>query len=254
MSASPLRIPLAERHTTASLVEEDDCTPSPPLRFTLNWRTPVLVDPVPALEDDDEGDEDSALPPLPPLTWRAPVIASTPEPAITEDQSPSPTPPHVAAQEVPTPSSSSLAIDADDHEGVYELESVLLEEEEYSIPEYCRHRKSTGLDTLDDRLSLESHPFVKEEEGLKGLVCGTTLEVAGTPGSGKTTLVIQMAVRERLNGLCLTKYRSKGKQRAEADEEDWTTLGDRTQQILLIGESFCRGCNILILNGDLDRH
>lgn len=240
-------MPLPERHAAAVSVrveegDEEAGTPSPPLRLTVNWKTPVLVNTVPPLEEEDDDDDndddgDSALPPLPPLTWRVPVIASTPEPEITDEQSPSPTPPQLAVQEVPTPSSSSLAIQPDDQEGVYELESVLLEEEEYNIPEYCRHRKSTGINNLDDRLSLEPHFVVKEEEGLKGLVCGSTLEVAGTPGSGKTTLLVQMAVRERLNGIYMTRYRSKGKARAEADDEDWPALGDRTQQVLLIGES-----------------
>ena len=130
------------------------------------------------------------------------------------------------AQEQSPPSSS---VDVED--GNFELESVLLEEEEYGIPLWNRHRTETGLGPLDDRLSTESHDFIEHDGKEKGLACASILEVVGTPGCGKTTLLVQIAVLERLNGI----FRTCRDIEAEG-EGTWTLAGDAAQQVMLIGE------------------
>jgi hypothetical protein len=217
MTASPIRIPLFDRvddHQAVASGSESN-TPLEGLKF--NWKTPILKRsratgsaPLNIDEDDEEDDGMSApLPSLPTPNWKTHYVS-----VRSEDKS-----------EVELPMSSFCYED---------LESVLIEEEEYGVPEHNRHRTETGLAGLDSVLSDENHEMLDEETDEKGLACGSILEVAGTPGSGKTTLLIQMAVLERLRSLLRASESAKAK--SKMGERSWKELGEIAQQVMLIGE------------------
>lgn len=236
MTPSPFRTTFFERRNDrGSSAVESSPPPSPPLSLKFAWKTPVLVDrpsKVTAPIENDENEEEAESSHLPPLRWKAPIIIRPPSEVNTEENEPEMV---ESRSPIPPPSSSSFV--PEDDQGDFELESVLLEEEEYSVAEYCRHRKETGLAYLDDLFASETHAFPQEGEKQRGgLACGSALEIAGTPGSGKTSILIQMAIRERINGLLRARQNSNDK--GKDKEVDWIGLGDDVaSQVLLIGES-----------------
>lgn len=245
---SPFRTPFFERRNDCNPTVLEDSPPSPPLGLKFAWKTPVLLEHSDKFillprEDENEAEAESStqLPALPPLHWKAPVIRAPPKQSRVDEEDEFEEAIEQTRSPIPPPLSSSLALD--DDQGDFELESVLLEEEEYSVAEYNRHRKETGLAYLDDLFTVETHASLQEGDGQRGLACGSALEVAGTPGSGKTSILIQMAIRERMNNLI--RAREKLIEKVREKEEVWMDCCDIAPQVLLIGESFLAFCPLL---------
>jgi hypothetical protein len=138
------------------------------------------------------------------------------------------------------PSSSSLF--EEDAEGTFHADSLLEDEDTQSIPAHNLHRSKLGLPVFDEILGCEAHEMLDEQqESRAGMAPGCLLEVAGTPGCGKTILLIQIAVLERLNSILNARESAKGKAKMKEEEEEeeltWMEWGDASQKVMLIGES-----------------
>ena len=257
MAASPWHTPLLNQ--TERRHEEASSPQSTPALTNLNldWKTPLggrkrrRQSPPPAILPEEDEVENAIL--LPTLTWNKPTITSQSRNAAAvglrpEDEvgraGPSSTSGKLEVKSVPpptasTPSSSHCPYEDD---GDFELESVLLDEEEFNVPQHNRHRTRTGIRGIDEVLTLESSEWSSEKLELvveeEGLSCGSILEVIGTPGSGKTAFLTQTAVRERLSSLQRVRRNAgKGKGIVKVEEEDeWLIAIDAAVQVTLIGE------------------
>lgn len=221
----------------------DARSPSPPLiRQPLNWKTPSIRERKRAVSPLLDSSTDDVL--TTPLTWKRPALASRINQLEAGESSTdtevgdgevlpyTKTHPRLSVIEQENPSSSSSStLDVED--GNYELESILIDEEEFSIPAYNRHRSRTGIEALDEYLATESNELVEEEREALGLASGSALEVIGPPASGKTTLLIQIAVLERLHSLQRCQNVLRRGTSAEGDE--WEDANEGATQVMLIG-------------------
>jgi len=229
MAASPLRTPFCEQ--TNGLDVSQSCSNDPQSdKSTLKWKEPALTDKVkPIPESKSDLKDNTALPPLENFNWKTPTFPTKSDQTTVDDTVLSQT----RIKKEPPPSSSATQYDEND-DAAFDMESVLLEEELYSVPEYNRHRTETGLTSLDEILAFGTHEYVNHDCKEVGLASGSILEVAGTPGSGKTSLLIQIAVLDRLKGILRKRESFAGKEKGR--EASWMELGDASQQVMLIGE------------------
>lgn len=223
-----------ESHKIASK-EIQDVTSSNVPKQSINWRAPTFSsrqtasqhEISSAQDDQDISDEDEPLTVLPSasMNWRRPMqnLIKENQKAINSTQDS-----HSLVQE---DTELTRLEDTDGSEMDYDDEEM----DEFEMQDYLKHRLKTGLNHLDERLGQEYLHAAQDDEHFSshqgGLSSGGLLEISGTPGSGKTTFLIQVAVKERLNSLIQFAATLHEADERLSDEDKNLTLG---RQVVII--------------------
>lgn len=136
----------------------------------------------------DEQDDTSSLRPLlSGISWRTPLKRKSPETSCAKSE----------VEEVESFGSRTRPARPDSI-------AAPVEPPQQKTPHPPRYRTTFGLPSLDRRLGQEAqglHVNDDTDTYCAGLASGSLVEISGTPGAGKTAMVMQLAVRERLASL-----------------------------------------------------